>query len=63
MTENKEKTCNHSLAPSVFFGDRALIDLIFKQQNYEFIGHNGNPQNVKLQFCTKCGQVIVKIQN
>ncbi len=57
-----EKKCAHRIEKSVFFEDREFIDLVFRQQHYEFTGR-GNPQNVKLQFCTKCGQVLVKIQN
>ncbi len=57
----KEKKCNHRLAPSVFFGDRKLIELNYINGHYEYTAHNKNKIPVKLQFCSKCGQVSVKL--
>ena len=60
MNDKKEKVCNHRLAPTVFFGDRELIDMEFIQNHYEYTAHNGNKQYINLQFCSNCGVVLVK---
>lgn len=60
MKENKSR-CDHKLKENALFGDRDLIELIPNNKGYyEWEAKNGNAQPVKLQFCTKCGQILVK---
>ena len=59
---NQKAQCRHALNPSVYFNGRNQIEILRNPQgNYEFIDHNGSRQPLKLQFCTKCGQVLVKL--
>lgn len=54
-----DKKCQHQIRPNVFFGERELIELNYIDGHFEYTAHNTNKMPVKLQFCTKCGQVIV----
>ncbi|MEE9378854.1 MAG: hypothetical protein V3V33_12555 [Candidatus Lokiarchaeia archaeon] len=51
-SKTREDTCRHSLRPNASFGDRKLIELVEIEKKL----------HLKLQFCTKCGGVFVKIQ-
>lgn len=57
----KENKCNHRIKENALFGDRKFIELRATKGHFEYIAHNGNPQPVKLEFCTECGQVLVKL--